>query len=99
MIESQTYHGDTEKNRGARVIEKIVKPNKSLAEVEAKSVRKKMKDKAFARISPGSGDAENIYRSQKPTTETREARRRSFFCNPERSEGALLPSIIERLQT
>jgi putative nucleotidyltransferase with HDIG domain len=27
----------------------LVKPNKSLAEVEAKSVRKKMKDKAFAR--------------------------------------------------
>src|ERR1035438_1814969 len=28
----------------------LVKPGKSLAEVEAKSVRKKMKDKAFARI-------------------------------------------------
>jgi predicted hydrolase (HD superfamily) len=27
----------------------LVKPGKSLAEVEAKSVRKKMKDKAFAR--------------------------------------------------
>jgi len=27
----------------------LVKPSKSLAEVEAKSVRKKMKDKAFAR--------------------------------------------------
>ena len=27
----------------------LIKPNKSLAEVEAKSVRKKMKDKAFAR--------------------------------------------------
>ena len=27
----------------------LVKPNKSLAEVEARSVRKKMKDKAFAR--------------------------------------------------
>ena len=27
----------------------LVKPNKSLAEVEAKSVRKKMKDKVFAR--------------------------------------------------
>jgi predicted hydrolase (HD superfamily) len=27
----------------------LVKPNKSLHEVEAKSVRKKMKDKAFAR--------------------------------------------------
>jgi len=27
----------------------LVKPNKSLAEVEAKSIRKKMKDKAFAR--------------------------------------------------
>jgi predicted hydrolase (HD superfamily) len=27
----------------------LVKPNKSLAEVDAKSVRKKMKDKAFAR--------------------------------------------------
>ena len=27
----------------------LVKPNKSIAEVEAKSVRKKMKDKAFAR--------------------------------------------------
>ena len=26
-----------------------MKPNKSLAEVEAKSIRKKMKDKAFAR--------------------------------------------------
>ena len=27
----------------------LVKPSKSLAEVDAKSVRKKMKDKAFAR--------------------------------------------------
>ena len=27
----------------------LVKPNKSLAEVDARSVRKKMKDKAFAR--------------------------------------------------
>jgi predicted hydrolase (HD superfamily) len=27
----------------------LVKPNKSLAEVDAKSVRKKMKDKAFAK--------------------------------------------------
>ena len=31
------------------VITALVKPNKSLAEVDAKSVRKKMKDKAFAR--------------------------------------------------
>ena len=40
----------------------LVKPSKSLAEVEAKSVRKKMKDKAFARsvnrddISNGAAD-------------------------------------------
>lgn len=40
----------------------LVKPNKSLAELEAKSVRKKMKDKAFARsvnrddIINGAGD-------------------------------------------
>lgn len=40
----------------------LVKPGKSLAEVEAKSVRKKMKDKAFARsvnrddISTGASD-------------------------------------------
>src|SRR3954466_13666197 len=36
----------------------LVKPNKSLAEVEAKSVRKKMKDKAFAR-SVNRGDIIN----------------------------------------
>jgi len=36
----------------------LVKPGKSLAEVEAKSVRKKMKDKAFAR-SVNRGDITN----------------------------------------
>src|SRR5438270_8510996 len=49
---------DCDEHAGIITASALVKPNKSLAEVEAKSVRKKMKDKAFAR-SVNRGDIIN----------------------------------------